>query len=260
MISNTTTNSYLIWSEKKPTAHVTVGKQRIKQYNNVVYLDNKQKFEIELFNPTYTKILAKIKLNGEYISTSGIVLRPGERVFLQRYLDTNNSFVYETYKVDGNDKDAVEAIKKNGDVKVEFYAEYIKQVWYTHTSYDYNPTLFNTTGVLGASNITRSTFTDKPSSTVTYSDKSLSFMSIDLDKSIETGTVAKGEKTNQNFEYDYGTYEYSPFHTVDWKILPKSQQPITAQDINKKYCHNCGTKIKKDSYKFCPICGTKLDD
>lgn len=243
------------WSDKKPTAHVTVGKQRIKQYEkNVVYLDNKQKFELELFNPKTTKVLAKIKLNGEYISSAGIVIRPGERVFLQRYLDTNNSFVFETYNVDPTDKSAVEAIKRNGDVKVEFYDEYIQQIWYTNTNYNYNnPTLINT--------FTTSSGRGLMSKTLSSTVDSMSFYNTSLssEPQMETGTVSKGESTNQSFEYDNSSYNYFATSSVEWKILPKSQQPITSEDLTKKYCHECGTKIKKDSYKFCPICGTKLD-
>ena len=73
-------------------------------------------------NPTNKTVLAKIKLNGEYISTSGIVIRPGQRVFLERFLDTNNKFEFSTYKVN-NTSENRSAIELNGDVLVEFYDE-----------------------------------------------------------------------------------------------------------------------------------------
>ena len=84
----------------KPTAHITKKKSRLKVYNgHVVFLNDKDNFEFEIHNPKQKSVLCKIKLNGEYISTSGMVLRPGQRVFLERFFDTNNKFEFSTYKV-----------------------------------------------------------------------------------------------------------------------------------------------------------------
>ena len=69
-----------------PQSFVTKGKQRLKQHSNTVYLKNGDEFEIELFNPTKNHILAKILLDCKSISNSGIVLKPGQRIFLERYL------------------------------------------------------------------------------------------------------------------------------------------------------------------------------
>ena len=76
-----------------PEAFITKGKQRIKQFGGTVYLKDGDNFEIEIFNPTSGHVLAKINLDGKLISYTGIVLRPGERVFLERHLDSNNKFL-----------------------------------------------------------------------------------------------------------------------------------------------------------------------
>lgn len=110
-----------------PVAFVTKGKQRLKQFENTVYLNNGDEFEIELFNPTQNKVLAKIELDGKSIG-SGIVLRPGERVFLERYLDVARKFLFETYKVTGSNEQVKRAIANNGGVSVKFYQEYIRPV------------------------------------------------------------------------------------------------------------------------------------
>ena len=106
-----------------PTAHITKKKSRLKVYNgHVVFLNDKDNFEFEIHNPKNKTVLCKIKLNGEYISTGGIVLKPGQRVFLERFLDSNNKFEFSTYKV----KDTSEnrsAIDLNGNVLIEFYDE-----------------------------------------------------------------------------------------------------------------------------------------
>lgn len=124
-----------------PTAFVTKGRQRVKQYDNTtVYLNNGEEFEIELFNPTSDKVMAKIDLNGVSIGP-GVVLRPGERVFLERYLNEAKKFLFETYEVDGNDPNVQGAIAQNGSVSVKFYNEeipfvpYVSPTVWTYTSW-----------------------------------------------------------------------------------------------------------------------------
>lgn len=84
-----------------PAAYITKQKQRVKQYpgsedggrgftSGTVYLKDGENFEIELFNPTQEKLLATIELNGKEMG-SGIVLRSGERVFLERHLNNLTS-------------------------------------------------------------------------------------------------------------------------------------------------------------------------
>jgi hypothetical protein len=112
---------------KVPTANLAVNKSRVKLYNKqgdlpTYYLQKQQEFQIELFNPTTESILAKITLNGNVISQGGLVLNPGQRVFLDRYLDVAKKFLFDTYEV-ANTQEVKEAIVNNGDFKVEFYRE-----------------------------------------------------------------------------------------------------------------------------------------
>ena len=52
----------------QPEAHIAVKKSRLKLYENRnYYLKDKTTFEIELFNPTSQKVLAKIWLNDKLI-------------------------------------------------------------------------------------------------------------------------------------------------------------------------------------------------
>ena len=112
-----------------PTAMIAVNKSRLKVYKNTgdmptYYLQKGQEFQIELFNPTTDVILAKIILNGNPISQGGLVLNPGQRVFLDRYLDVAKKFLFDTYEVSSSEE-VKKAIEKNGDFKVEFYRERI---------------------------------------------------------------------------------------------------------------------------------------
>ena len=110
-----------------PTANIAVNKSRLKIYNNAgsmptYYLQKGQEFQIEIANPTKDVILAKIILNGKPISQGGLVLNPGQRVFLDRYLDVAKKFLFDTYEVSGS-AEMQAAIANNGDFKVEFYRE-----------------------------------------------------------------------------------------------------------------------------------------
>jgi hypothetical protein len=85
-------------------------------------MKDQTEFEIELYNPTKEKIMAMIEMNGSPISDSGIILKPGQRVFLERFLDHEKKFLYETYVVNNNNQ-TKEAIQNNGKVTVKFHKE-----------------------------------------------------------------------------------------------------------------------------------------
>jgi len=122
----------------EPVAYVTKGKHRLKQYNNeTVYLRNGDEFELELFNPTTDKVMAKVELNGNSLG-AGIVLRPGERVFVERYLDEARKFAFSTYEVNGKSEEVKQAIANNGNVRVLFYKESINYNFPSYTTWTTN--------------------------------------------------------------------------------------------------------------------------
>lgn len=269
-----------------PTVFVTKGRQRVKQYGNyTVYLNNGDEFEIELFNPTSNKVLAKISLNGKSLG-SGIVLRPGERVFLERYFDEARKFLFETYEVDGNNPSVKQAIKLNGVVDVEFYDEYKPiQNWGGSITLTHNPTwtYYNHTtgGIPIAGNITY-TSGNTADFKIGSASKSVrskgaeansvflcSCNSLSVDnvqdmafaappaQPLETGRVEKGSNSDQSFTYDNTTFNTFYSWKTTWTILPESQRPVVKEDLSV-YCTGCGAKRKKSTHKFCPICGTKF--
>ena len=108
---------------EKPSAWVVSndkGRKSIK--NGKVYLKDKEEFQIEIFNPLTDCILADIKLNGNTISQSGLVIRPGERFYLDCFVDDNKKFVFNTYEVEDRQSTKI-AISKNGMLEVFFYKE-----------------------------------------------------------------------------------------------------------------------------------------
>ena len=297
----------------QPSAFICINKSRIKSYYNqtdpTYYMEKGQEFEIELFNPTTNTVLAKIYLNAKQISQGGLVLRPGERVFLDRYLDVAKRFKFDVYEV-SNTSEVQKAIKENGDFKVEFYNELLpiynqiytysgptyNQPWNTSTIRSSGSGTLNLTGTNtyfnntsnGASSLT-STLT---SSVGDYSSSSSrSFASLDsLEdstlsdtfggasanlgnlrsrsaskpaslkklKSIETGRVEAGSNSEQKLQTVSKSFDYLPFHSTEYKLLPLSQKINTTEDLNvKRYCTKCGHKTSKTD-KFCASCGNKI--
>ena len=262
-----------------PTAHITKKKSRLKVYNgHIVFLNDKDNFEFEIHNPKQKSVLVKIKINGEYISNSGVVLKPGQRVFLERFLDTNNKFEFSTYEVENTPQNR-SAIDLNGDVLVEFYDE-TQIVNYPHLSggnwgnglttinttspYYYGAT-FTTNGLGVANTLTSSSSSAFYSQTSfegpnirnsKFSKRETPPRSLKGKKSIETGRVEKGGESEQSFTNSYQNFNYFTSHMVKFKIMPLSTKNKNVDEL-RQYCTECGTKVKKN-YKFCPSCGNKI--
>lgn len=285
-----------------PEAFITKNKQRVKQFNhNLVYLKDGDNFEIELFNPKSIKVLAKIYLDGKLISSSGIIIKPGQRIHLERHIETNHKFVYKTYEVNGENQQVQDAIKSNGELDVKFYDETVATDYNSHFFYD--PIYSNTCGCgtittggcggCGGCGCSSGYATMSGNSTTTFAGPDLTYTtsnysadvptaflsttSLDSTPSpgtykkpakrlkstvrsakMETGTVEKGEVSNQEFTYSNDSFNYHVCNEIKWKILPLSQKPITSNEI-KVFCTDCGTRRKKQSHKFCPNCGTKFE-
>ena len=109
----------------QPTARIGVTRNLVPSGTNV-YLKSGQEFEIELFNPTKHNVLGKIYINGEAVSETGLIIKPGRREWLERYIDKPRKFKFDTYEVEAGNSDVSAAIKDNGSIKIEFYKEKIK--------------------------------------------------------------------------------------------------------------------------------------
>ena len=264
-----------------PQSFITKGKQRLKQHIDTVYLNNGDEFEIELYNPTQNKVLAKIEMNGNSIG-NGIILRPGERVFLERYIDEAKKFLFETYVVNGNNEEVQQAIANNGDVCVKFYNE-TKYYTGSSTLTITNPYIYTTHNTLGGGTFTttstgtfdpnRATYTSGIGNNVFYNTSlgnsgTVCMDSLDTNvaspkkstsplRHLETGRVEKGSDSNQSFTYDTTSFHVYPSQTNWWKIKPQSTKPVVREEL-VTYCTECGSRRKKDSHKFCPHCGTKF--
>lgn len=254
---------------------IAVNKSLLKEFlvnsQRTVYMDNGSEFQIQIFNPYTYSIAASISINGIEMSNQ-LVIKPGQRIWLERYLNEARKFLFETYEVNGESKQVENAIKNNGVIEVKFYKEkeqnniYITSAsspsascTYFNNCLDY-PTYASYSDELNPTYTADNLSLSAPS-TQLYSSSAINAVSYTADampksKSIETGRIEKGNYSNQKFQTVYNDFEYFAFTTESIHILPKSTKPVYANDLKKIYCTNCGRKLNQ-KFKFCPYCGTK---
>ena len=270
-------------------AKIAVNKSLLKEYSSskyqrVVYLNDGDEFQIQLFNPEQHPIAAKIHLNGEELSDM-LVLRPGERIWLERYLDQARKFKFSTYEIEDS-YEAKEAASLNGEVKVQFYRVKTPRqngvisisspistigspisIYYNainggsyqekNFSEPVSPSVPNVVNLASSDMSKETCYTSSYSSDTGYNFY-VSSATTEAEPSIETGRVEQGGYSNQKFSYVNYDFENWPFRTEFISILPLSRKPVTASDLKKKYCSNCGRKLSP-KHKFCPYCGTKVE-
>jgi len=255
-----------IASNSKPGAWIVSstdkGRKSIK--NGKVFLNDGDEFEIELFNPLTVSVLADIKLNGQSISKTGLVVKPGQRVYLDCFIDDKKKFKFSTYEIDGG-LESLDATQNNGVLEVFFYKEdvitlnnwqrrfdrIIVEKHYPYNPYPYNPyTIYGSSGTFGGS-----TFTTNGSNvlgTITTSNAHYSSNNINCSytshvdlpnlniagslstNSIETGRVEKGEKSNQKFTEVDMEFEKHYIASTIIQILPESRKPAEVKTMKTK--------------------------
>lgn len=111
--------------DRVPSVVITSNRNELKLYQgNLVYLNDGDNFELRFFNPLQEKLGVEIIFNGVKKGDSYLVLNPGQDLILDRFLDEQRKMLFETYSIDGNNQEALEAIEKNGLIKFNFYKEY----------------------------------------------------------------------------------------------------------------------------------------
>lgn len=268
---------------------IAVNKSLLKEYQTsygrTVYLDKDSEFQIKLFNPTTETIAAEVFVNEKSLGEK-IVIRPGQLIWLERYLDEAKKFRFDTYEVEANIEEVKQAIRNNGDIKVKFYKEkqhynwtrglhdLINQPYYGKVEINYNSVPKNWNDITCSTNdLVGTSLTSNIATMDSYScNYSASYGTVDtamttapktkvksrgMSQPTETGRVEKGGYSNQRFTTIDLDIENWPFATEEIKLLPKSQKPVYKEDLEKLYCPQCGRKVKT-KFKYCPFCGEKL--
>ena len=222
----------------KVQAYVSVNKNRLKIYeDNKYYLSNNTNFEIELVNNDDKKYLVEIYLNEHSIGS--IVIGANSHNYLERYIDDNRKFQFNTFEID-NVGETEEARERNGSIQIYFYPQITS---YPKVSFCYSSF---TNGPFTNNLFINSPLTNTPVDTC-YSTSSTN--------TIETGRINEGENSNQTFTYSSNSFKDKSVYSLDYQILPISLKPYEGI---KTYCSECGTKIRHQNWKYCTNCGTKL--
>ena len=258
-------NNYLLTSDNN-NVKIAVNKSLLKEYiksnERVVYLHDNTEFQLQLFNPFHYVIGIIIKFNDYEMSKSHLVLRPGERIWLDRFIDNDNKLLFSTYTVDDTNE-AKQAIKNNGYIEVSFYREYKNSYaatpyissWASTPTY-VDPFAWETTCTSSAADTYFSSNINTSTCSCNYCASSLTAKDLTALDEIETGRIEQGSKSKQTFidvNYDFEPYAFA---IEKIHLLPESQRPITSSNLNKKYCHACGRKLNT-KFKYCPFCGEK---
>jgi hypothetical protein len=255
----------------KPSAWIVTpndkGRKSIK--SGKVFLKDKEEFEIELFNPLTVSVLADIKLNGQSISKTGLVVKPGQRVYLDCFIDDKKKFVFSTYEIDG-DLESLDATQNNGLLEVFFYKEdvitldnwqtkfgriivekyypYNPYPWYLHTTH--NPyTIYSGTigtGGYGTTNLTNGVHNINPSiGTTTTNNAVYNSQSINSSSYTTDLNVSYGGTTVNNL------FSVNNIETGRVEKGEKSKQKFTEVDMDfeKHYIASTIIQILPESRK-----------
>jgi hypothetical protein len=256
------------------------GRKSIK--NGKVFLENNSEFEIELFNPLTECVLADIKLNGHSISKSGLVIKPGQRVYLDCFVDDRKKFIFNTYEIDSSEE-SIKATSKNGLLEVFFYKEDVVTInnwqrrfdrvivekwypayypnwniypWYPNVYCGTTKTYFDNNISFGGTTVntvvnTTGTFGNTTTDTVNINafDTTNASYTVNSNTSlyssnIETGRVEKGSQSNQKFTEIDMDFEKNYIASTIIQILPESRKPAEIKEVKGNFS-NIKTNILK---------------
>lgn len=270
-------------TNRNPVAAIAISNGRTKdqlpRYGDTYYMKDGQAFIIMLHNPTRQKIAARLLLNGK-AEQSMIVLKPGQRAWLERFIDIDRKFVFETYEVDDT-AESHDAIANNGKVRVEFYAEeihmntpvFVEQPVYipvirpvivnpiiVHPNpWPYNNPHWYYNGTTNIGSVCYDSLSDNAGGMSVNSLKSPGVPIVEHDQSavpqMETGRVEAGAVSNQKFHASFDSFNNYYFHVEEFRLMPEKYKP--AEKI-KLHCVKCG-RAQKSGDIFCGTCGTKYE-
>lgn len=275
------------------TEHWTEQEERGKKakQENRVYLKNGQQFQVFLKNFRGIPVLVELSINGE-IQEESIILDPKERLFLERYLSSNNKFKFNTYELSAGLKKLIESKVALGVVVTRVYAlesvyadkevklslPIIHQVDYSNQpSYGSTGNCFNSginlntnypcmgTMSMGSSNAVRNI-----SGSNAFANYSIASNQDTIDRELaeesqtkaEIGAIEKGEYSNQKFEGNPDFRKGRLLESYTIHVYPVSAQLQEETKSSQKiegavYCSVCGRK-QKSGQKFCPADGTEF--
>jgi len=253
---------------------------------------------LRFFNPLREQLGVEIIFNGFKKSDSYLILKPGQDVILDRFIDDKHKMLFETYTIDSNNSDSVEAIQNNGDIIFNFY----KGRYYN----PYNQTIFGSTygsfstsghsgksGTSGSPGVSGTPTNVRRKGLQTEQIKS-KWSPIDSTKHTDSinyfssTTTFSGDFNSTSFTdfnvTNKNSRTYNPLETGRIEKGDISEQTLKSVDIKfesfpfysmsykmlplstkskeiseiRQYCDSCGYRVRKQSWSFCPKCGNKF--
>lgn len=277
-------------------AKLAKNKSLLKEYktndcDRTVYLNDGDEFQIQLFNPETTEIAVRISIEDSQLSHD-IVLRPGERIWLERYTDIAKKFKFVTYVVNGENAKVREAISHNGLINIQFYRRkenkqiyvnnpnitWINYTWNNGDSsikvpYDYNKIYCNTSiedtslslddaalsGSFANANTTATCAFSSSSSTITASSAccdSITTTTPEYSTAVYNSDFYKDEKNLETGRVGEGRKSNQKFNNVDMEFEFFSFRTETIKilpESRKPYNSNDLKKL------YCTNCGHKIN-
>ena len=267
--------------DRAPSVVITSKKNELKVYQgNTVYLNDGDNFELRFFNPMNFKVGVEINFNGIKKGDGYLVLNPGQDIILDRFLDEQRKMLFETYIINGNSKEAVEAIAKNGIITFNFYKEHGSYVPedvninyafppkpFKHTRHvkGMNSSIYgnsSTSGISGtagysgiAGNSGSPYFTNSVTTNVncssTFTSPGVSFFESDISS---TGSLSRGINTeNLDLDEDY-CFTSSSIPVIDNLETGRIEMgEISNQQLKTVNAQFCSTPIHTVTYQLLPL-------
>jgi len=223
-----------------------------------IYLNKGEEFEIELYNPTQNNTIALINLDGKPISSSGLIVRPGERFYLDCFIDEKKKFIFDTYEVEDTNE-IKNAISKNGLLEVYFYNEEItERVDLTkiintprehHHHHHYYPDrwfqpYYNSNIIYGTCNTTSTGTYNSTTNSISLSSDVHSDYS-NISGGIETGQTIKGNDSSQIFNEIETCFKEEHISSVTYTLLPESRIPKDSKDVSKSNMNKVSDRLSE---------------
>ena len=282
------------------SAKIAVNKSLVKEYfsNNqrIVYLKDNQEFQIQFFNNNQFTIFASIEINGQLSSNKMICIRPGERIWLDRFLDNDDKMVFNTYEVNAKSHQVKKAIENNGLVKIYFYREQTRrpEIWNNYIWYDHNTSnpnyvpivYYSTQSPISTTANTINTFFNYESN-ANYSSASLSsqpeyvsssitalngdgqqqFTSINtsfINTACNNDSINRENKTKSNINNDnitgrieHGNHSMQKFDKINSE---HEQYWFKCEEIKILPIDSKPVTSQDLKRRYCPECGRKIND
>ena len=205
-----------------------------------------------------------ISIGNKRISDSGLIIKPYQHTYLDRYIDYNKKFIFKTFNTT---TDNVQKAKILGNIKVELYRQSSNSATINHLyKYYQQPVIINqpcvtpdhwtnpfiyTINNTGHYTQPNSSITSNTYGTHNTNIKNCSKLLSPQLNDVQIGIIQGGDKSKTEFKQSYRQFKDYPSIVYNYNLLPISHK---STDEIYHYCENCGRRIRSKE-NFCPKCG-----